>query len=94
MILNVTPLTERAIYMYQMVAYYSATRVQRGSLIYPVHSTVVKDEVEICNTHTLVRRITINLGKGNVLDLNRGCSAFAEEVLDSVPRSAAHRQLL
>jgi hypothetical protein len=93
MTLNVTPLTERAIYMYQMVAYYSATRVQRGSLIYPVHSTVVKDEVEICNTHTLVRRI-INLGKGNVLDLNRGYSAFAEEVLDSVPRSAAHRQLL
>jgi hypothetical protein len=93
MTLNVTPLTERAIYMYQMVAYYSATRVQRGSLIYPVHSTVVKDEVEICNTHTLVRRI-INLGKENVLDLNRGYSAFAEEVLDSVPRSAAHRQLL
>jgi 5-methylcytosine-specific restriction endonuclease McrBC regulatory subunit McrC len=80
--------------MYQMLAYCTATQVQRGLLIYPVHSAVIQDEVAICNTHTVVRRITVDLGKEYWTDLDRECSAFAGEVLDSVLAYAGHSQLL
>src|SRR3712207_1089613 len=41
--------------IYQMLAYCTATRVQRGLLIYPLHAAVIQDEVEIRNTQTVVR---------------------------------------
>lgn len=67
--------------MYQMLAYCTATQVQRGLLIYPVHSAVIQDEVAICNTHTIVRRITIDLSKEDIKELDEECATFAEEVL-------------
>ncbi len=67
--------------MYQMLAYCTATGVQRGLLIYPVHAAVVQDEVEICNTHTVVQRMTIDLGKVDTTALDEECATFVEEVL-------------
>jgi 5-methylcytosine-specific restriction enzyme subunit McrC len=67
--------------MYQMLAYCTATQVQLGMLIYPVHAAVVHDEVEIRNTHTVVRRITIDLSKEDIKELDEECATFAEEVL-------------
>jgi len=70
--------------IYQMLAYCTATRVQRGLLIYPLHAAVVRDEVEIRNTQTVIRQITINLGKGEIAELDQECDAFAERILGSV----------
>jgi 5-methylcytosine-specific restriction endonuclease McrBC regulatory subunit McrC len=67
--------------MYQMLAYCTATRVQRALLIYPLHAALIEDEVEIRNTHTVIQQIAIDLSKGEMAELNRECDAFVGAVL-------------
>jgi len=66
--------------IYQMLAYCTATRVQRGLLIYPLHAAVIQDEVKIRNTQTAVRRVVIDLSKEEISELNQECDAFADGV--------------
>jgi hypothetical protein len=42
----------------------------------------VQDEVEIRNTHTIVRQVTIDLGKEDLGELEKECEALAEEISD------------
>jgi 5-methylcytosine-specific restriction enzyme subunit McrC len=70
--------------IYQMLAYCTATRVQRGLLIYPLHAAVIQGEVEIRNTQTVVQQVTIDLSKEEIAELNQECDAFADVVLSSV----------
>jgi 5-methylcytosine-specific restriction enzyme subunit McrC len=66
--------------IYQMLAYCTATRVQRGLLIYPLHAAVIQDEVKIRNTQTAVRQVVIDLSKEEISELNQECDAFADGV--------------
>jgi 5-methylcytosine-specific restriction enzyme subunit McrC len=66
--------------IYQMLAYCTATRVQRGLLIYPSHAAVIQDEVKIRNTQTAVRQVVIDLSKEEISELNQECDAFADGV--------------
>jgi 5-methylcytosine-specific restriction enzyme subunit McrC len=70
--------------IYQMLAYCTATRVQRGLLIYPLHAAVIQDEVKIRNTQTTVRQVVIDLNKEEISELNQECDAFADGVLSLV----------
>jgi 5-methylcytosine-specific restriction enzyme subunit McrC len=69
--------------VYQMLAYCTATRVQRGILIYPLHTAVIQDAVEIRNTQTVIEQITIDLGKEDIKNLAQECDACAERILRS-----------
>jgi 5-methylcytosine-specific restriction enzyme subunit McrC len=66
--------------MYQMLAYCTATRVRQGVLIYPLHAVFVQDEVEIRNTHTVVRQVTIDLGKEELGELGKECDALVDGI--------------
>jgi 5-methylcytosine-specific restriction enzyme subunit McrC len=68
--------------LYQMLAYCTATRVQRGLLIYPYHAAAVQDEIQIRNTRTVVRQAVIDLGKEGLDELDQECSRFVKNVLD------------
>ena len=70
--------------VYQMLAYCTATRVQRGVLIYPLHAAVIQDEVKIRNTQAVVQQVVIDLGKEEIAALDLECAAFARGVLGSV----------
>ncbi len=70
--------------VYQMLAYCTATAIQRGLLIYPVHAAVVQDVVMIRNTDTIIRQITIDLGKVGIEALNQECETFVQTVFDWV----------
>jgi 5-methylcytosine-specific restriction enzyme subunit McrC len=65
--------------LYQLFAYCTAAQVQRGLLVYPLHSADVRDEVRIRNTQAIIRQTTLDLGKEGS-ELVRECDAFAEEV--------------
>jgi 5-methylcytosine-specific restriction enzyme subunit McrC len=67
--------------IYQMLAYCTATRVQSGLLIYPLHAAVIQDEVEIRNTQTAVRQVAIDLSKEELSELDQECDAFAHTIL-------------
>ena len=68
--------------LYQMLAYCTATQVQRGLLIYPSHAAAVQDEIQIHNTQTIVQQATIDLGKEGIDKLDQECEAFVRNVLD------------
>jgi 5-methylcytosine-specific restriction enzyme subunit McrC len=70
--------------IYQMLAYCTATQVKRGLLIYPLHAAVIQDEVKVRNTQTVIKQITINLGKEEIKELDQECDAFADAVLSSI----------
>ena len=70
--------------IYQMLAYCTATRVQRGLLIYPLHAAVIQDEVEIRNTQTVVQQRAIDLSKEETSELDHECDTFARRILYSI----------
>lgn len=70
--------------IYQMLAYCTATGVQRGLLIYPSHSAVIENEVGIRNTHTVIQQMTIDIGTGDIAELDRECKSFAYKIFSSV----------
>jgi 5-methylcytosine-specific restriction enzyme subunit McrC len=67
--------------IYQMLAYCTATQVQRGLVIYPLHAAVIPDEAEIRNTQITVRQVVLDLSKEQISELNQECDTFADEVL-------------
>jgi len=72
--------------VYQMLAYCTATGVQRGFLIYPLHATVIQDGVEVRNTQTIIEQLTIDLGKEEIKELNQECDELADRILGSMQR--------
>jgi len=68
--------------LYQMLAYCTATRVQRGLLIYPSHAEAVQDEIKIRNTQTIVRQAIIDLGKEGIDELDQESGAFVRNTFD------------
>jgi hypothetical protein len=75
--------------IYQMLAYCTATRVQRGLLIYPVHAAVVQDLVVIRNTGTVIRPATVGLSKESIEELNQERETFAQTVLNGLHAQTA-----
>ncbi len=75
--------------IYQMLAYCTATRVQRGLLIYPVHAAVVQDLVVIRNTGTVIRPATVGLSKESIEELNQERETFAQTVFDGLHAHSA-----
>ena len=75
--------------IYQMLAYCTATRVQRGLLIYPVHAAVVQDLVVIRNTGTVIRPATVGLSKESIEELNQERETFAQTVFDGLHAQTA-----
>jgi len=65
-----------------MLAYCTATRVQQGLLIYPLHAVSTQDEVEVRNTHTVVRQVTVDLGKEELGELGKECDALADKTFE------------
>jgi 5-methylcytosine-specific restriction enzyme subunit McrC len=70
--------------VYQMLAYCTALGVQRGLLIYPVHTAEVQDVVAIRNTDVMIQQATIDLGKEEIEELNQECETFAQSVLSCI----------
>jgi 5-methylcytosine-specific restriction enzyme subunit McrC len=62
--------------VYQLLAYCTATGVQHGLLIYPVHELAIRDQVRIRNTQVQIEQMTIQLG-GSTDQLRESCDAFA-----------------
>ncbi|HXN20159.1 MAG TPA: hypothetical protein VN875_17610 [Candidatus Binatus sp.] len=65
--------------VYQLLAYCTATGTHDGLLIYPLHLTSNREKVQILNTETCIRQITIDLR----LELNKfveSCNLFADEI--------------
>jgi 5-methylcytosine-specific restriction endonuclease McrBC regulatory subunit McrC len=65
--------------VYQLLAYCTATNTPRGLLIYPLHLSHSRENLQIVNSKTTVRQITIDLGK-ELNEMVRSCESFADEV--------------
>jgi hypothetical protein len=75
--------------IYQMLAYCTATQVQRGLPIYPVHAAMVQDPVVIRNSGRVIRQTTVDLGKESIEEQNEECETFSQTVFDWLHAQAA-----
>ena len=66
------------------MAYCTAARVQRGLLIYPLHSGPVQDFVKVRNVDVIIEQTEINLGLP-FSEFRDECRRFCDAVLSLAP---------
>jgi 5-methylcytosine-specific restriction endonuclease McrBC regulatory subunit McrC len=72
---------------YQILAYYIATGVKQGMLIYPLDAVATDDTVQVRKTCISIEQKTINLGLP-FKQFQQECGHFAGEVLSLATLSA------
>jgi len=66
---------------YQVLAYCTALKVDRGVLIYPKHELEIEDEARILHSDVVIRRMSVDLS-GTPAQLRAACDRLAKEILD------------
>jgi len=73
--------------VYQVLAYCTATKVEQGLLVYPLHEVYVRDKVSIRHAPVSIRQTTLDLS-GAAEGLPLACDQFAKEVFSYAKRDS------
>lgn len=68
--------------IYQVLAYCTAEKANRGLLVYPLDDQTESAELRIRNTGISIHQLAIDLNKGSVDELDSECQRFARRVFE------------